>query len=285
MKLLLSSDMEGISGIVDWTHVTPGHAEYLTRGRKLMTGDVNAAINGAFEGGADEVIVSDAHWNATNILIEELDPRAKLNSGSPSPFSMINGVDDTPPPDALMFVGYHAMAGTKKAILDHTWSDSRIRAVYLNDRLVGEIGLNAALAGHFGIPVIAMSGDQHACEEGQTFLGPELEIAVVKNATSHQAATLLPLAEAREKICEAAARAVIKLREGKAANPFKIDSPVRLAVDFVYTRHCDRAYLIPGTERPSTGSGQVSGTRLEYTAPDMVVAHRTFRAMSTIARD
>jgi D-amino peptidase len=216
--------MEGISGIVDWTHVTPGHAEYLSRGRKLMTGDVSAAVNGAFEGGADEVLVSDAHWNATNILIEELDPRAKLNSGSPSPFSMMQGIDDPEPYDAVMLVGYHGMGGTKKAILDHTWSDERIRAVYLNDRHVGEIGLNAALAGHYDIPVIAMTGDQHACEEGQNFLGAELEIAVVKNATGHQAATLLPLNEAREKICEAAARAVIKFREARRPNRSRLNT-------------------------------------------------------------
>ncbi len=278
MKLLISSDMEGISGIVDWDQVTPGHPEYQSRSRRLMTDDVNAAIQGAFEGGADEVIVSDAHWNATNILIEELDSRVRLNSGSPSPFSMLQGIDDTPPPDAVMLVGYHAMAGTKKSVLDHTWSDSRIRAVYLNERLVGEIGLNAALAAHYGVPVIAMTGDQHACEEGQTMIGAELEIAVVKNATGQSAAQLLPLNEARHKICEAAARAVIKFREGKAAKPFKIEAPVRLAVEFVYTRHADRAYLIPGTER-------ISGTRIEYTAPDMVAAHRTFRAMSTISRD
>lgn len=278
MKLLISADMEGISGIVDWDQVTPGHPEYMNRGRKFMTGDVNAAITGAFEGGADEVLVADGHWNATNILIEELDPRARLNSGSPSPFSMLQGIDDTPAPDAVIYVGYHATAGTKKAILDHTWSDHRIRAVYLNDRLVGEIGLNAALAGHYHVPVIAMTGDQHACAEGQTTLGAELEIAVVKNATGHQAAQLLPLVVAREKICEAAARGVIKLREGKTARPFTIQTPVRLAVEFVYSRHADRAYLIPGTERPS-------GTRIEYAAPDMVIAHRTFRAISTIARD
>ncbi len=278
MKLLISADMEGISGIVDWEQVTPGHVEYQSRSRKLMTGDVNAAIQGAFEGGADEVLVSDGHWNARNILIEELDSRARLNSGSPSPFAMMQGIDDQPPPDAAMLVGYHAAAGTRKAILDHTWSDSRIRAVYLNDRLVGEIGLNAAVAAHYGVPVIALTGDQHACQEGQDMIGAALEVAVVKNATGQSAAQCLPLSEARHKICEAAARSVIKFREGKAAKPFKVETPARLAVEFVYTRHCDRAFLIPGIER-------LSGTRLEYTAPDMITAHRAFRAMAMISRD
>jgi len=278
MKLLISCDMEGISGIVDWEQVTPGHVEYLSRGRKLMTDDVNAAIAGAFEGGATEVVVSDGHWDARNILIEDLDPRARLNSGSPSPFAMMQSIDDTPPPDAVMLVGYHATSGTKKAILDHTWSDQRIRAVFLNDRLVGEIGLNAALAGHYGVPVIALTGDQHAGAEAQDLLGPELEIAVVKNATGRYAAQCLPLAEARQRICEAAARAMAKFSAGQAPKPWVVLTPVRVAVEFVYTQHTDRAFLMPGTER-------LSGTRLEYTASDMLTAHRAFRAMVTLARD
>lgn len=278
MKLIIACDMEGISGIVDWDQVTPGSADFMSRSRKLMTGDVNAAIQGAFTSGVDEVIVSDGHWNARNILIEELDLRAKLNSGSPSPFAMLQGIDDTPPPDAVIFVGYHGMNGTKKAILDHTWSNERIRAVYLNGRMMGEIGLNAALAAHFGVPVIALTGDQHACQEGQDMLGAELEIAVVKNATGRFAAQLLPLALAREKICETAARAVLKFREGKAPKPFTQTMPVRLAVEFNFTQHADRAYLLPNSER-------VDGTRVELTATDMIMAHRAFRAMAILARD
>jgi D-amino peptidase len=278
MKLLLSCDMEGVSGIVDWEQVTPGHAEYLGRGRRLMTGDVNAAIQGAFEGGADEVVVSDGHWDARNLLIEELDPRARLNSGTPSPFAMMQSIDDQPPPDAVMFVGYHAGAGTMKAVLDHTWSAARVREVSLNGMPVGEIGLNAALAGHFGAPVIALTGDQHACQEGQDLLGAALEIAVVKNATGRFAAQCLPLAEARHKVCEAAARAVIKFRQRQSPAPFVVAAPIRLAVEFVAAQHADRACLIPGAER-------VGGTRLEYTAPDMVTAQRAFRALVGLARD
>jgi D-amino peptidase len=278
MKLLIAADMEGISGIVNWDQVTPGHAEYMTRGRHLMTDDVNAAIQGASESGADEIIVSDGHWNANNVLIEELDARAKLNTGSPSPFSMMQGIDDAPAPDAVMFVGYHGMLGTKKAILDHTWSSVRIRALYLNDQLVGEIGLNSYVAGHYGVPIIALTGDQHACEEAQNLLGANLEIAVVKNATGRFAAQCLPLAEARHKICEAASRAVLRWREKKAPAPLKISTPVKVTVDFMNTQHADRAYLIPGTER-------INGTRLEYHAPDMIVAVRAFRAMATISAD
>jgi D-amino peptidase len=258
--------------------VRPGHPEYVSRGRRLMTGDVNAAVNGAFEGGVDEVVVSDGHWDAGNILIEELDARARLNSGTPSPFAMLQSIDDKPPPDAVMLVGYHALSGTKKGVLDHTWSDARIHSVWLNGVEVGEIGLNAALAAEFGAPVIALTGDQHACAEAQDLLGQSLEIAVVKNATGRFAAQCLPLAEARERICEAAARAIVKFREGRAARPYTVSAPVRLAVEFRETQHVDRAFLMPGTERPN-------GTRLEYTAPDMTTAHRAFRGMVLMARD
>src|SRR5258708_12000656 len=107
MKILISADMEGISGIVDWQQVTPGHPEYLSRGRQLMTGDVNAAINGVFEGGADEVVVSDGHWDGRNILLEDLDPRARLNSGSPPPFSLLQSPLPPPPPTPAVLAGTH----------------------------------------------------------------------------------------------------------------------------------------------------------------------------------
>ncbi|MCC7359685.1 MAG: M55 family metallopeptidase [Anaerolineales bacterium] len=278
MKVLISADMEGISGIVDWEEVTPGTSDYAARGRQLMTDDVNAAINGAFTGGADEVVVADGHWNGRNILIERLDPRARLNSGSPSPYSMLQGLDDKPTPEAVICLGYHAMQSTKKAVLDHTWSDTRVRAVYLNDVLVGELGLNAALAGAWGAPVIAVTGDQHAGLEAQELLGSGLEIAVVKNATGRFAAQCLPLPEARERICDACAKAVVRLKEGRAARPYVVAEPVRLAVEFQHTQYADRGFLMPGSERRT-------GTRLELTLPDMITAHRAFRGLMLMTRD
>ena len=149
MKILIAADMEGITGVVDSNQTNPSHAEY-NRFRRLMTGDVNAAIRGAFDAGADEVVVSDGHWFNLNILIEEFDPRARLNTGSPRPFSMVEGVQHGV--DGVLFVGYHARVGTQDAILDHTWSSGRVDGVWLNGEIVGEIGLNAAVCGHFGAP-------------------------------------------------------------------------------------------------------------------------------------
>jgi D-amino peptidase len=187
MKILIAADMEGVTGVVNWDHVDPDHAEY-QRFRRLMTGDVNAAVRGAFEGGAEEVVIADGHGSGRNLLIEELDPRTRLNSGGPAPLSMVEGADSEI--DAAMFVGYHARAGAPNAILSHTWSGRRVARVWLNGGEVGEIGLNAAVCGHFEVPVIMISGDQTACAEAAELLG-ELETAVVKTAKSRMAAECL----------------------------------------------------------------------------------------------
>ena len=273
MRILIACDMEGISGVVHWDHVTPGHAEY-ARFRRIMTADVNAAIRGAFEAGADEVIVADGHWDGRNILVEELDPRVRLNSGSPSPPSMVQGIDSGV--DAAMFVGYHARVGSQNAILDHTWSDVRVANVWLNGQVAGEIGLNAAVCGDFGAPVIMISGDQAACAEAVETLG-EIETAVVKRATGRMAAECLPPEVAQHRIREAAARAVNRLRAGTAAQPLRIRPPIVVAIEFVQSEMADGAALLPGAQRPG-------GKRIEFSAGDMPSADRAFRAAVALAK-
>lgn len=271
MKILIATDMEGITGVTTWDQVTPGHAEY-SRSRKLMTQDVNAAIRGAMDAGADEVVIADGHWNGSNILVEELDPRARLNTGSPSPFSMMQGIDERV--DGVMFVGYHARNGTPHAILDHTWSSSTVVNVWLNDILTGEYGLNAAVAGHFGAPVIMVSGDQTACAQVSDLLG-KVEMAVVKQATGRFAGECLTPQASQELIRVAAERAVTRLAESDVPDPFVLDAPVRVTVEFFTSDMADRATLIPLTVR--------DGTRVSFTAHEMESAYRGFRAMVTLA--
>lgn len=271
MKILIAADMEGITGVTTRDQVTPGHAEY-ARFRKLMTQDVNAAIRGAYEAGADEVIVADGHWHGSNILIEELDPRARLNSGSPSPLSMMQGIDETV--DGVFFIGYHARNGSPNAVLDHTWSSSTVANVWLNDILTGEYGLNAALAGHFGVPVIMVSGDQTACAQMSELLG-DVETAVVKQATGRFAAQCLPPQVAQDLIYEAACRAVERLSEGEATDPFVLDTPIRLTVEFFRSDMADRAATMPYTQR--------DGTRLMFPAKEMETAYLAFSSMVLMA--
>ncbi|MBN2117844.1 MAG: M55 family metallopeptidase [Anaerolineales bacterium] len=271
MKILIAADMEGITGVTTWDQVTPGHAEY-ARFRKLMTQDVNAAIRGAFEAGAQEVFVADGHWNGTNILIEELDPRARLNAGSPSPSSMMEGIDESV--NGVIFIGYHARNGSPNAILDHTWSSKTVANVWLNDILTGEYGLNAAVAGHFGVPVIMVSGDQTACAQVTELLG-DVETAVVKQASGRFAAECLAPEAAQEIICLSAQRAVERLAEGDMPDPFVLDTPITVTVEFFSSDMADHAALIPFTKR--------EGTRISFSAQEMVSACNGFRAMVMLA--
>ena len=267
MKILIAADMEGISGVVNWDQVTRSHSEY-PRFRRIMTGDVNAAVRGAYEAGASEVVVSDGHSFAGNILVEGLDHRARLNSGSPSPFSMVQGIEAGV--NGVLLVGYHARAGSQSAILDHTWSSASVANLWLNENLVGETGLNAAICGYFGAPVLMITGDQTVCAEAQELLGP-IETVVVKRASGRMAAECLPPQVTQEMICEAASRAVRRLLEGKAPEPLRLAEPVQVAIEFFNSEMADKAGLLPGARR-------LDGRRIAFTASDMRAAYTGFRA-------
>jgi D-amino peptidase len=273
MRILIAADMEGVSGVVHWDQVDDKHGEY-ARFRKLMTGDVNAAVQGAFEAGADEVVVSDGHGSARNILVEDLDPRARLNSGSPSPLAMVQGIDSGV--QAAMFVGYHARAGSRNAILDHTWSAKCVANVSLNGQLVGEIGLNAAVCGHFDVPVILISGDQTACAEAGELLGP-LETVVVKQASGRMAAECLAPEVAQQHIHRASARAVQRLLQGQAPQPLYMQPPIRITLELTHSDMADRAMALPSVRR-------ASGRKIEGAFEDVPAAYRVLRAAVALAR-
>ncbi len=248
-----------------------------------MTDDVNAAIRGASAAGTDEIIVSDGHSWGRNILIEELDPRARLNSGTPAPLSMVQGVDNAV--DGVLFVGYHAKIGTPNAILEHTWSDQRVANLWLKDNNMsefssyGEIGLNAAVCGHFKVPVLMISGDQAACDEARSLLGG-IEVAVVKWPSGRMAAECLTPEDAQQKIQQAAFQAVGRLISSLDSEEplpcLSLQPPITMAVEFVQSDMADKAALLPGTVR--------NGRRIEYTAHDMVEIYRAFRTALALAR-
>lgn len=272
MKILVAVDMEGITGVVHGDQTDPSHPEY-DRFRRLMTGDVNAAIRGAFAAGADEVIVSDGHGNGRNILIEALDSRARLNTGSPRPFSMVEGIDTGV--DGVLFIGYHARVGTANAVLDHTWSSARVDGVWLNGTAVGEIGLNAALCGHFSAPVLMISGDQNACAEATALLG-NIETAVVKHAMGRTSAECLPPEITASLIEQAATRSVLQALTGQAPVLFQVATPITVTVEFIRSEMADAASVLPGARR-------LEGKQVAYTAADMPEAYRAFRALVGLA--
>ncbi|HDQ72235.1 MAG TPA: peptidase M55 [Chloroflexi bacterium] len=267
MNVLISADMEGISGVVSWDHVDAQHKEY-ERFRKLMTAEVNAAIEGALTGGAERVVVNDSHGGMKNILIEDLNDAAELISGSPKPFGMMQGIG--PGVDAVFLVGYHAAAGTAAAILAHTWSSRTVTQVQLNGQVVGETGLNAALAGSFGAPVLLVTGDRAVTEEARALLG-EIETVAVKDGITRSAARCLHPEVVHRRIRQAAERA-LRLKNP----PFVLEPPITVRVTFKTALQAEQAALIPGSRR-------VDGLLVEWTGDDMPTAYKTFRGMVGLA--
>lgn len=271
MKILIAADMEGITGVVNWDQVNPNHAEY-NRFRRLMTADINAAIAGAFAGGAAEVTVTDGHNNGSNIMIEELDGRARLNTGSPSGLSMVEGVQDA---DGLIFVGYHARAGALHAVLCHTWTDN-ITNVWLNGRVCGEIGLNTSVAGSFGVPLLLIAGDLAACDEAAEW-APGVCPVVIKRAHSRYAAECLPPAQTHALIRQNAEAVVRDLAAGKAPAPLQTAAPVTGRVEFANAVQADNAGKTPGTRR-------VDGRTVEISAADVPALYAAFRTLASLGR-
>jgi D-amino peptidase len=199
-KVYISVDLEGISGVNSETQTSNTGAEY-GRARKLMVEDANAAIRGAFAGGATEVVVNDSHGSQRNLLPEDLDPRAQLISHSFKRHGMMEGLDSSYA--AIIFVGYHAKAGSPRGVFAHTGSGV-VRDLQVNGVSVGEGGMNALLAQWYGVPVVMITGDDVAIEE-QRVTVPNVRGVIVKHAINTRAVRLRPLAETRRDI-ETAAR-------------------------------------------------------------------------------
>jgi D-amino peptidase len=271
MRVYISVDMEGVAGVAheDQTDpIEPRHAGEYNRFRRLMTNEANAAIAGALEAGAEAVLVNDSHWLMRNLLAEELNPAAELVSGGPKRLSMVEGIDGGF--DAAMFIGYHARAGTRNATIDHTYT-SRVYEARVNGEPVGELALNAAMAGVHEVPVALVSGDQAVAAEARALLGDGIATVVVKEAVGRFAARSLAPAVACERIRVAAASAL--RRKHKL---LKIAPPIRLEVDFALTHMADMAELVPGSVR--TG-----GRTVEYVGDDYREVFRAWRAMYNLA--
>lgn len=271
MRVYISVDMEGVAGVVheDQTNpLDPRCAPEYARFRRLMTAEANAAVQGALDAGATSVLVNDSHWEMRNLLAEELDEAAQLVSGGPKPLSMMEGVAEGH--DAALFIGYHARAGTGGAILDHTYAD-RILDVSLNGRPVGEVGLNAALAGTYGVPVALVSGDSAVAAEARELLGEEMATVVVKEAMGRHAAKSLAPAVACRLIRESVAK-TLKRRH----TPFVLSTPITLEVEFSKTVEADMAELCPGAVR-------TAGRAVRYVHDEYREVFRAWRAMQNLA--
>ncbi len=224
-RIYIVTDLEGVGGVHNWDEqVTPGQRRY-EESRRLLTGEVNAAIEGALEAGASEVVVWDGHGGSRTLSVEDVHPRAKLIQGPRTPPDYY--LDDRRY-EGVFIVGQHAMAGTRNGLLAHTQS-RRVKELTLNGRPAGEIAQTAAIAGHFGIPVVLLSGDEAACAEFLA-LQPKGETVAVKKMVGTASALSLSHTEAKRLIRQAARRAVMRIGEFK---PWKIEGPVEMRFEYL----------------------------------------------------
>lgn len=254
MHVYISADMEGISGIATPEDVTRGQREY-ERGLDLLHADVNAAVAGAFDAGATDVLVNDSHSTMRNLDAAQLDDRARLVRGNTKSRSMMAGL--TAQHDAAFFVGYHAKAGTEGGVLNHTFYGHELLRLNVNGVGVGELGWNARLAAAHTVPVALVTGDDKTAVEATNELGNDVETVAVKDGLDRFTARCRPPSEAREAIREAAARAVERITDGRIG-PALPENPVTIKADWSATNHAHRAGTVPGVDRRSGRTTAVS---------------------------
>jgi D-amino peptidase len=247
--------------VTRWRDVSPGHGEY-ERNRSLITAEANAAVRGVLAFAPDaQVFVTEARGGFRNLLPELLDRRAELLRGKPKPDGMMAGLAGGA--DAALFIGYHGKAGTPRSVLAHTIHGGVVADVRCDGRSLGEIGLNAALAAHSGVPVVLVSGDDTVAAEAASVV-PGVPTVVVKRAIGFYAAALLHPGEACDRIEQEVPRA---LADRAAIQPIRFDGPVMLEVEVLRPHMTERALLIPGIER-------TDGCTLRYAAPDFPTAYQ-----------
>jgi D-amino peptidase len=242
LAVFISADMEGVTGAVTGEQLGPAGFEY-ARFREFMTREVLAAMDGARRAGATRFVVADAHGNGQNLLLELLPEDVQVVRSWPRPHGMMQGVDSSF--DAVFFIGYHASAASGAGVRAHTFSSATLADVRLNGVSIPEAGLNAALAGHYGVPVALVTGDDAAVGEAKRLLG-DVEEAVVKWSTGfHSARTLTPAAGQR-LIAERAERALRRLRTFR---PYRPATPLTLEVQFQRYRPAEVLAYLPGVTR------------------------------------
>ena len=265
MKIFISVDMEGVASVTHMDHVKMEGPEY-EMARKWMTAEVNAAIDGATEAGADEFVVADGHGYMHNLLPDELNENAELVGGSPRPLLQMEGIDDTF--EAAMFIGYHARAGDPVGVLAHTYVGKIVYEIRLNGQAVSEATFNAGVAGRFGVPVVLVAGDDALASEIEQSL-PWAERVVTKWAISVFAARNLTPKASQKHIQAAAKRAMERLQEMK---PKELETPISMEVDFLKPIQAQLAADIPGVTR-------VDGTTVSYEGKDAVELTGIWRLM------
>lgn len=268
MDVFISADVEGVAGIADWSQIIPGGDDYAV-GRRLMVGEVNAAIAGAFDAGATRVVVNDSHARMTNLLPEEIDPRARVVLGHYKPMYMLQGLDDSF--DAAYFVGYHGAIGEPEAILSHTYNPRAIWEAQVDGRAVGEIGINALVCEYFGVPIRLVTGDQATAVEAREVIS-SVHVAEVKRSFSRYSAESLSPEESRSVIRREAAACLAAVPDSSM-----VRRRTEIELTFLVADMAGMAEWIRGVER-------IGPRTVRFASPDGLEAYRTFYAIVQLTR-
>jgi D-amino peptidase len=272
MKVFISTDFEGVAGIVDWDQIMVGSSDY-EMGRRLLLGELNAAIDGALAAGATEFVVNDSHSSMRNIQPDLLHGQARLITGKYKPMYMMEGLDASF--DAILFLGYHGSIGASQSVLSHTYNPRAIWEVRINGETVGETALNALVATHYGVPVALVTGDQVTVKEAQR-LHPAPVTVEVKRSISRYASESLHPEVARDQIRGCARRA---LSGSKPATAPQFETPIRLEVTFLTADMAEMSAWLHGVRLVE---GQSRTVQLEGNDP--LALFRAFVTMVMLTR-
>jgi D-amino peptidase len=267
MKVLISADMEGVTGVTCPDDCRPGHPRWEYH-RRLLTSDVNAAVAGFAAAGADEILVNEAHADQRNLLLDQLDERATLLIGNHKPLGMMEGIDRST--DAVAFIGYHTGAG-ELGVLAHTYLPNTITSVRVNDQVTSEGRMNALLAAEYGVPVVLVTGDDLTGLDAGVY-APEAVTIAVKTCIDRYSAICLPPAVTASMITQGASQALVSPAAVRTNHPREYT----FEVSFDAAHLAPLVAYIPGVERTSTLS-------VRFTQPSMYEAIRCFRALTRLA--
>jgi D-amino peptidase len=271
VNIYISADMEGVAGVTHPAQCRPSHPDY-DRYRRLLTHEINAAVEGAIAGGAQRIVVNDGHLTMTNIVIEELHPSAELISGSNKLLAQMEGIDETF--DGTFFVGYHEGDGIGDGVISHTLMSAALRRIVINGVEVDEAGLNARIAGAYGVPVLLLTGDDCVCAAASRTY-PGIHVAPVKRAVDRLAAQHQSVRNARALIAERATAAVESVAT-RALRPVLVDGTTRFEIEMRSTAAAHACLAFPGVER-------VTPTTIAIEHDDYLVAFRFFWGLASVA--
>jgi D-amino peptidase len=270
VNVFISADIEGVDGVMATTHQSTEGADFKLA-CQWMTAEVNAAVEGAIEGGAERIVVKDSHNTATNIELDKLHPAAELISGWGPLRSMVEGIDRSF--NALFLIGYHARAMTTEATLAHTWS-SHVLELLINGQPLGEVGWAAAFAGHFDVPLALVTGDDKLVAQTAQEVPAGFHHVVTKYGMAFTAARMRPVDQVREEIRLTAAKATAN---AKSLHAFKPKLPAAVRIRFRHWEGLDACEAVPNVQRLSVDT-------FEFRAADVIEAQKYFATLHRLAR-